>query len=101
VKQGQIESIVRAMEYENTMASRQERILDVVDTSAWRKTKSPQPAKLDPCDKSPTGAHYWLVVEDNSEQTCKYCGSHVVLKKAKAKLMKHEKGKNWGFTGHG
>jgi len=100
VKQGQIESIVSAIEHEDTMASRQQHILDT-EPSSWRKTKHVGPTKLDPCDKSPTGAHYWLVVEDNSEQTCKCCGRHVVLKKAKAKLMKHEKGKNWGFTGHG
>lgn len=107
MKQGQIESIVRDMEYQNTMASRQNHILDI---SSWRKTKPIKPTKLDPCDKSPTGAHYWLITDDNTEQTCKRCLKHVVLKKLHASgqwpkrgprfLLEKGSSGSWGSTGH-
>ena len=36
------------------------------------------------CDKSPTGAHHWIVVSFN--QTCKYCGSSRDLDDTKSRF---------------
>ncbi len=36
------------------------------------------------CRKSPTGAHYWLIV--NEGMTCRYCSKHKDLEKYTRKL---------------